>query len=886
MRDRQSAYITVLRLVSGAETPVEVATVPITPNSKRVFRLMGEDCIELAFSLVEAVHFAVGDWCEDELFGRFVVTEEQLPAWNPSTGGFDYTLKMEAPYMALRNKVHTLTATVGSVTKVRKETDWTLTDKLAAHAQAVIDSAELSGAGCFAETDNIVLTAERKDEVRCIAYSGVSILDAIRSIAEAFETEWWVRDGVLHFGKCEGDNTPYVFTLGRNVERMDVQDDLQEYCNSMFAFGGTENVPSTYRRSLVFEVTESKSVPSPTRTGADLTGFMDGGRKVTPGMIYGGYKEESYSGESGYMQGDYFVADCHQTFLVPGGGKSTFSGSLLFYCKLNGSGTGSLELSFVAIPLQTGLTSITVAGETVAVDVAPGSSGSVTHRLFPSGTFDIRPGAYKLSLTAKVVNDAGGTLSIDDTLSEIGDVVTVRTDATSCDCKLEFGGGVYEVTFNPSLEEVGDADYYFFAFKDGEVPQGFGVGSEYSLRLHDVRYNGVLETGGLEVTETPVSWWRRDYDNPSSLLSIGENRLMLPLGASPVAGFDIGDGRISLAGLTPGQTVERSVVFGEVYPQCVLVVDSVSERERKTHEEYEDGSRTAWQWREFTVACSTVGGSAFPFRGRYVKDGATLRMRFISDTDLQRAWVKAGLDEAGYKAAHGIAGTDWKRLRLAGMSFDVRFDGSSQEYTLVRNDEYGAMLPNETLCPSVGDAFVLEGWDVRAMSSLGLVEDAEATLLEKALEYLGAMDEGQFVFTCDMMSEWMFRTEDGWADLQSQDGGGGVEDFLDSEERQVRVWHEMPIPFMAVDGSAHEPVFTGGRQFFVRNGFYWFLLPLEGTRVTVVHAGLKKGSKTSRIIGYEFKLDKPYDTPRYTIGETEAYSRLRQLEKTLGITKK
>ena len=83
MRERESAYISIMR------TSAEVATIAITPQSRRMFRLMEEDCIELSFSLAEAVHFAVGDYCEDELFGRFVVTEEQMPAYNAVTGGYD-----------------------------------------------------------------------------------------------------------------------------------------------------------------------------------------------------------------------------------------------------------------------------------------------------------------------------------------------------------------------------------------------------------------------------------------------------------------------------------------------------------------------------------------------------------------------------------------------------------------------------------------------------------------------------------------------------------------------------------------------------------------------------------------------------------------------------
>jgi hypothetical protein len=51
--------------------------------------------------------------------------------------------------------------------------------------------------------------------------------------------------------------------------------------------------------------------------------------------------------------------------------------------------------------------------------------------------------------------------------------------------------------------------------------------------------------------------------------------------------------------------------------------------------------------------------------------------------------------------------------------------------------------------------------------------------------------------------------------------------------------------------------------------------------VVINNDALPNGGKQSRIIGYEYKLDIPYDTPTYTVGDTEAYSRLKQIEKQL-----
>ena len=158
------------------------------------------------------------------------------------------------------------------------------------------------------------------------------------------------------------------------------------------------------------------------------------------------------------------------------------------------------------------------------------------------------------------------------------------------------------------------------------------------------------------------------------------------------------------------------------------------------------------------------------------------------------------------------------------MTFDAGFD--ERVYTIIRNEDYGVLLPNEVLKPSVGDSVVLVGWNPRAINALDMVSRAEAELAEKARQYLDAVKSGQFTITTRMMSQWAF-------DLDAE-GGYTAYKLLDA-----------------------------------------------GAAVKVYHGGLPNGYKESRVLGYEYKLDMPFDTPTYTIGETEAYSRLKQIEKQL-----
>lgn len=128
------------------------------------------------------------------------------------------------------------------------------------------------------------------------------------------------------------------------------------------------------------------------------------------------------------------------------------------------------------------------------------------------------------------------------------------------------------------------------------------------------------------------------------------------------------------------------------------------------------------------------------------------------------------------------------------------------------------------------------------MLSLGLIENAELMLKNKGLEYANELEKDQVTATCQMMSDDLIREK--WYDINN--------------ERMVE-----------------------GEYIYLKGTGDNYSLPTEGERVKLLNASLKNGEKTSRILGYEMKLDIPYDTPTYIVGETEAYSRLKKIEKEI-----
>lgn len=169
---------------------------------------------------------------------------------------------------------------------------------------------------------------------------------------------------------------------------------------------------------------------------------------------------------------------------------------------------------------------------------------------------------------------------------------------------------------------------------------------------------------------------------------------------------------------------------------------------------------------------------------------------------------------------------------LNGLEFAVKFnpegkpekleDGGwnpeAQLWEIVRNEDYGRPLPGDVLFPQDGDEYVLSGWDSTKITELGLVGAAEQELKVKTEKYASKSKVDPSTYDCTMMSGDAYR-EDGIHNLYSI---GQKVNFI------------------------NKAYFDNGRQ--------------------------------SRIIGFEFNLDFPFDSPVYTVGETAAYSRIGELE--------
>lgn len=174
---------------------------------------------------------------------------------------------------------------------------------------------------------------------------------------------------------------------------------------------------------------------------------------------------------------------------------------------------------------------------------------------------------------------------------------------------------------------------------------------------------------------------------------------------------------------------------------------------------------------------------------------------------------------------------------LSGMEFDVTFnpdkiedesDPNAQVFEIVRNDDYGQYLPQSPLIPGVGNQYILYNFDTQYVSDK-LIPEAEQELLEKALALKDKMVADPSTYNC-VLNSYL---------ASGYDENNGTLN-----------------PSKAIALAA-------------------------GQKVNLINKAYFKDGRVTRIIGFEKKLDIPYDSPSYTAGETAAYSRLGELEQRI-----
>lgn len=265
----------------------------------------------------------------------------------------------------------------------------------------------------------------------------------------------------------------------------------------------------------------------------------------------------------------------------------------------------------------------------------------------------------------------------------------------------------------------------------------------------------------------------RPIEEQTVVNGVVQRRLMLPAGTPYIDVYP---------DMSQEEAIEDIVVFDEVYPRLENTMSSVSTRtETVTNEDGGQETVTYYRYRD----------TGLNFSKDYILPGQELTIIFQSG-------------------------------KMNGLEFGVIFDpdnNGSQLWEIVRSEDYGRPLPDDTIYPENDDKYILSGFDPKFVS-VQMIPDAEQELKEKAQKIADQRKKDDGTYYTTLRSEWV------------------------NEDKLKR--------------------------------FFEF-----GQKINLVNKAFFENGRESRVLGWEFNLDIPWDSPVYTIGESMPYSRLNDVEEKL-----
>lgn len=763
---------------------------PIKEGAKRRFLLMQEDYITLLFSLSNPVYFKLGDYVDNEL-GIFELVDLYKPTYNSNTGAYDYELRLDAYYWKWKNKKFFYTPeTTG------REAAWNLTATLDTHLKVFLDNLKALGYK-FRDLDfTWDIDSTVKNTSKLVSYDNVNLIDALTQMAETWECEWWIENHKICFGRCEY-SSPVDFKAGDltdtenvNVNSMTRSDSQTTYATRIYAFGSTRNIPSSYRKDLIFDVKEvnGRNI-SDTSRPLKINYFPS---RVT-------YKE-NYTASSNEGSGPFtpsyteWTLDKTLASSAKGGSYKVVSGGI------------SINIS-TAVP-QIGNRAFLPAGDYILkASYIYNVSGESKEVIIGNQTVSLAQN-QQYEIVSKI--QVPDTLVIDKNSSDLKVRVYVHVPApafsellstfqayvtydinvyggSSATTSVTFlsganAGQTFAAVYNPDLL-TGDAANII------QLPEGVtaSLGNRYTI-------NNIISG------KVPDNYFSKD-DKEMTLNGVVQKRLMLPEGISYVDAYkysptgeriNIGDERYNdpdNVEMPEEEAIEEIVIFEDEYPQYKGTISSVS------HDDKVDDNDK--EYRIYNFKDTGLKNFTEDFR----LDGEELHMIFQTG-------------------------------KLAGMDFAINIvesDNTGTTFEIVRNEDYGRFLPDDVLYPQTAhmedgeevpaDTYILYGFDTAYISEQ-MLPDAEQNLLKKAKEYVKKSMIDPSTYDCEMDADFIYN------------------------KGNIRTYE-------------------------------------VGAKINLINKAFFPEGRQSRIIGFEWPLDIPYDHPIYTVGETASYSRIGEIESKL-----
>lgn len=223
-------------------------TIPVGSGSTYAWKKQEEEYITVIFSSDFVLSLKKGFYTNIEGLGRFEVVDLPTPTAASKNAGYDYELRLDRPWYKFKNRI--IFFRRGSVNGM--EAKWSLTDTLQAHAGILTDN--LSEIGyTYGGKDYMVYIhedVEKRNEAKLIAYDSTTLLSSLDQMAETFDTEWWIEENIIHFGRCEQGDKTITLEQHKELNGLSRSEDSEEHGTRLYAFGSSRNLNQNYRRKL------------------------------------------------------------------------------------------------------------------------------------------------------------------------------------------------------------------------------------------------------------------------------------------------------------------------------------------------------------------------------------------------------------------------------------------------------------------------------------------------------------------------------------------------------------------------------------------------------------------------------------------------------------
>ena len=321
------------------------------------------------------------------------------------------------------------------------------------------------------------------------------------------------------------------------------------------------------------------------------------------------------------------------------------------------------------------------------------------------------------------------------------------------------------------------------------------------------------------------SGYKKDSDADITKDGVVEKRLMLPTSAEcsdknrqllTENGFELKNGYIQVSGLREDQYVEGVTTNDDIYPRNLIKTSNVTSYEKDIEDESTPEEGDLIKRTFYRVGSLTIIGED----GEKTGDMAFRKSYILSGKSLHIVFQSGSLNGMDFECEFNPDGVEEILKDKDGNPIlkdgKEQINPKSQVFEIVANEDYGRFLPDITLHPKDGDTFVLYNWDSSKLGNT-LVSSASNELLTDAIKNLKKSMIDPTTYTCTAEANYSYNQ--GMGNLH------GV-----------------------------------------------------GDRVNLYNKGYGDSYRSSRIIGYEFCLDIPYDGAKYYVGEKPSYSRLNAME--------